>query len=484
MEVPSVLLSIVILTSLFFPSMWCLDGDSLLSDIRNDEPSLTGRNAFHFTPVEQTQELDMEDCDQLLDPNDNLNYQPSYLRFMKCKLDSLIESNRNIVRAINALELKTNRIVMAAGAVNERSSTKNYDLMDSLEMTNKLNNIEQHITSLDQNCLSKQSNELEPREYEMIKDFVSATDCDKCSRRQTVEVLANSRQTVQYLEKLSSAVERICKMTDRKRICRRSSSSIKNKTDKWRNQGLNVERYENTYRNIRRDLNQVTFEPNKFNCHDLQLRINGTYKFGSLDEVSNEAGRFFYERYCDFNTDGGAWTVIQKRFVNDQQENFNRSWLDYKLGFGDLNKEFWFGNDFIHRLTSHEDVELRIVVEDTTGRTDWAQYTLFKVDSEEYNYNLVIGGYKGSIPDAFPTNNDHEFSTYDRQNDNDTDESEWWFNNYTDISHQNYKGNIWKKWLGNKAFKSSKMMIRPRGLWANKDSEVEGYVHTSNSVDL
>lgn len=178
----------------------------------------------------------------------------------------------------------------------------------------------------------------------------------------------------------------------------------------------------------------VIFEPQKFNCHDLQIRQNGVYKFGSQEELSNEAGRFFYERYCDFYTAGGAWTVIQRRFSNNNPENFNRTWMDYKLGFGDLDKEFWFGNDFIHKITSDEDVELRIDVEDMNGNKHWAKYSIFKVDSEEYNYNLKIGGYRGSIG-GFIYHNDQEFSTYDRQNDNNDNKpcassygNGWWFN--------------------------------------------------------
>lgn len=180
----------------------------------------------------------------------------------------------------------------------------------------------------------------------------------------------------------------------------------------------------------------VNFEPNKYNCHELQKRVNGVYKFASQDEISNKAGRFFHERYCDFDTDGGAWTVIQRRLINDRPENFNRTWFDYKLGFGELDKEFWFGNDFIHQLTYDEDVELRIVFEDTTGRKGWASYSLFRVDSEEYNYNLFIGSYRGTIPNGPIYHNDQEFSTYDRQNDNSDISCAssygygWWFNKY------------------------------------------------------
>lgn len=155
-----------------------------------------------------------------------------------------------------------------------------------------------------------------------------------------------------------------------------------------------------------------------------------------MDEASNKAGRFFYEQYCDFNDKGAAWTVIQRRFANDHPENFNRSSLEYKLGFGELDKEFWFGNDYIHKLTSDDDMELRIVLKDNTGRKEWVEYSTFKVGSEDDNYNLTIEGYRGSIPLNSLYKKDEDYNTYDRQNGNNdnlsctsTDESGlWWFN--------------------------------------------------------
>lgn len=71
-----------------------------------------------------------------------------------------------------------------------------------------------------------------------------------------------------------------------------------------------------------------------------------------MEEIANDGDRFFYERYCDFYTDNRAWTVIQRRFADADfnEESFNRTWLDYKHGFGSLDDEFWFGNDFIHKV--------------------------------------------------------------------------------------------------------------------------------------
>lgn len=44
------------------------------------------------------------------------------------------------------------------------------------------------------------------------------------------------------------------------------------------------------------------------------------------------------------------WTVLQRRL--NGSVDFYRGWNDYKHGFGDLNSEFWLGNEKIHQLTN------------------------------------------------------------------------------------------------------------------------------------
>ncbi len=152
-----------------------------------------------------------------------------------------------------------------------------------------------------------------------------------------------------------------------------------------------------------------------------------------MDELANDGDRFFSERYCDFYTNGSAWTVIQRRLATYNQESFNRSWLDYKLGFGSLDDEFWFGNEFIHKLTSDDDMELHIIMEDKDGKINWVQYSEFKMKSESEGYGLIIGGYTGSVTDSLLYHNNQEFSTYDHHNDNahqhcaSTIGNGWWF---------------------------------------------------------
>ena len=97
---------------------------------------------------------------------------------------------------------------------------------------------------------------------------------------------------------------------------------------------------------------------------------------------------------CDMTTEGGGWTVFQRRL--DGSVDFYLDWESYKNGFGDLNGEFWLGNDNLHRLTAADDVILRVDLEDFDGDTRYAEYTTFKVADEADNYRLLIGGYSGT----------------------------------------------------------------------------------------
>ena len=44
--------------------------------------------------------------------------------------------------------------------------------------------------------------------------------------------------------------------------------------------------------------------------------------------------------YCDQETDGGGWTVIQRRADITPRQDFNLGWSAYKHGFGQLDAEF------------------------------------------------------------------------------------------------------------------------------------------------
>ncbi|KAH8300671.1 hypothetical protein KR018_006212, partial [Drosophila ironensis] len=113
---------------------------------------------------------------------------------------------------------------------------------------------------------------------------------------------------------------------------------------------------------------------------------------------------------------GSGWIVIQRRV--DGSVSFNRSWEEYKHGFGDLRGNFFLGLEKIHRLTSNQPHELYLELRDVRGTTQYARYNNFRVGSEEQAYELIdLGEYSGTAGNSFVYHQGNKFSTFDRDND-------------------------------------------------------------------
>lgn len=199
---------------------------------------------------------------------------------------------------------------------------------------------------------------------------------------------------------------------------------------------------------------------------------------------------------CDMTVDGGGWTVLQRRL--DGSVSFNRSWAEYRDGFGRLDGEFWLGNQLLHLLTRDRSMELRVELEDFDGARQHAQYQVFKVASERMRFRLSVGGYSGTAGDALCfssqyNHNNRAFTTPDRDNDRYPSgncgayySSGWWFDACmaANLNGRYYKGRYkgvrdgiyWGTWHNisseyyptneRLAFKTVTMMIRPRGFTA------------------
>ena len=103
----------------------------------------------------------------------------------------------------------------------------------------------------------------------------------------------------------------------------------------------------------------------------------------------------------------------------DGSNFFDRSWAEFKVGFGDRSGNYWLGNDLLNQLTQQHPFKLRFDLEASDQSTYYAEYSSFVVSNEASNYMMQVSGASGNAPnaDALLYNNDDPFTTYDRDND-------------------------------------------------------------------
>ncbi|XP_052076478.1 fibrinogen-like protein 1 [Mytilus californianus] len=210
-------------------------------------------------------------------------------------------------------------------------------------------------------------------------------------------------------------------------------------------------------------------------CSDLDPKhdISGVYR------IYPTTGKRF-KVYCDMKTDGGRWTVLIRRM--DGTQSFNKKWIEYEHGFGDLNREFWLGNKYLHILTSAKNTEMRVDIQNFKGEKRYAKYSTFKIGDTGSKYKLTVGGYSGNAGDSFAhTHNGMKFTTPDQDNDKYRTNCAlihkrigggWWFNEcdascFTLSYAKNKEGltgeNLiqWESWKGSRySLKYAVMMMR------------------------
>ena len=184
----------------------------------------------------------------------------------------------------------------------------------------------------------------------------------------------------------------------------------------------------------------------------------------------NPDGKGSFTVYCDMRTDGGGWTVFQRR--QDGSVDFYRGWNDYKSGFGQLTAEFWLGNDKIHRLTASRPSSLRVELEDWNGVRVYAKYGRFSIGDEQAQYRLEVSSYSGTAGDSLAHHNNMAFSTKDRDNDKWSGDcavqwtGAWWYG----ICHES---NLNGKYLGNKNDNHGARWYHFRGTLSLKFTEMK-----------
>ncbi|XP_058259691.1 fibroleukin [Hemibagrus wyckioides] len=226
------------------------------------------------------------------------------------------------------------------------------------------------------------------------------------------------------------------------------------------------------------------YPPNCYEIFKFGIKENGIYT------IQPDPQKPALEAVCDMESVGGGWTVFQRRF--DGQVDFNRTWQEYRDGFGSPQKEHWLGNAVLHALTSNGQHTLRITLQDWHQQTRHAIYNTFKVAGENQRFRLTAQNYQGDAGNAlsYSKHYNHDgraFSTYDHDHDRYAAGNcaqyygaGWWFDSClaANLNGRYYRGRYtgitdgiyWGTWYiltdsrtGERySFKSVEMKTRPR----------------------
>ncbi|KAJ8033774.1 Ficolin-1 [Holothuria leucospilota] len=179
-------------------------------------------------------------------------------------------------------------------------------------------------------------------------------------------------------------------------------------------------------------------------CNSMEVSTNYT----DCNDVSNDGARqdgVYYIRpegwddppfkvFCNMSIDGGSWTVIQRRV--DGSTNFYRNWTEYRNGFGDIQNEFWLGNEKLHYITKQATYEYRFDFV-FSSHSYHNKYTNFHVGDETNKYRLANGGTRsGTRGYSLYNIRNTPFSTHDEDNDGrsydcaEGHQSGWWHGAY------------------------------------------------------
>ncbi|XP_022910709.2 fibroleukin-like isoform X2 [Onthophagus taurus] len=409
-------------------------------------------------------------------------------------------------------EMSTKIINELKHSFNDKFSDKNQG--EVLEkVLSKINQIEINIEDLKVSCdksdIKNVLNENFKSQNLNIENLTENCTKPKEADKTAIVLIENTRDELRNLDyKLNRVPVHLDEIFIKINVLEKSTNQINNKLEEKHQDGLlenvlsKINNVENTTENLKENfksqneniekLIKKCNKPDETNTNitidEESLTLSNSFDYTFCTFVKKQSGIFKFhtnlinlkEETRDYGVRSceQGWMVIQNRNSFEYQENFNKSWYQYKHGFGDLRREFWFGNDYLHRLSNQNDLILRIELESYDNEKKWAEYESFKVASEYENYRLTLGRFSGSLSNDLLYHNNIKFSTYDKDNDNSPYlacavgyGNGWWFDKcfYANLNGFPYKnftndntGIIWFSWLKYEPLKAAKMMIKPK----------------------
>nr|XP_010308906.1 PREDICTED: LOW QUALITY PROTEIN: fibrinogen-like protein 1 [Balearica regulorum gibbericeps] len=188
--------------------------------------------------------------------------------------------------------------------------------------------------------------------------------------------------------------------------------------------------------------------------------------------VIQPAGAPPREGWCDMDTEGKGWTVVQRN-SHDTEITWKQSWTTYKYGFGNVQGDHWLGTEYLHLLTQQGTYKVRFIVRNKANVTHYAEYDIFRVESEASGYPLRLGRFSGDGDDYLTSyhpkkggiHDNMKFSTTDRDQDQYSGNCAnsyggWWYDRCQNVLLNAKKHILWPGFCDNAT-------AHPPSSWSN-----------------
>ncbi|XP_028667861.1 angiopoietin-1 [Erpetoichthys calabaricus] len=357
-------------------------------------------------------------------------------------------------------------------------------LTQTAEQTRKLTDVEAQVLNqtsrieiqLLENSLS--TNKLEKQLLLQINELSKLHDRNSVLENKVLEIEAKHRTEVESIKLEKARLQQIVsRQTNTIESLEKQLHSASNNNSALQKQQLQLMDSVRTLVDLVTEGRGVMKKEDKIfrDCSEIYksgIVISGVY-FIRIKNITEPVKVF-----CDMETGGGGWTVFQRR--ENGSVEFQKTWREYKMGFGDAAGEHWLGNEAVHLLTNQASYSLRIELKDWEGNQKYSLYEQFQLGSERQLYRMVLKGYSGTAgQQSSLLLNGANFSTRDSDNDNCNCKCAlmltggWWFDAcglsnlngiYYTFGHNIRKlnGIKWHHFRGpSYSLRSTAMMIRP-----------------------
>ncbi|XP_046865581.1 fibrinogen-like protein 1 [Drosophila willistoni] len=411
--------------------------------------------------------------------------------YRSMKLNSTHETNSQLSKAIENLQSKIDQQNIQIANINDfitNSVNRQKEMYEKDKSQTEIDNLKTKVEQLKENLENVQRQAAKDKEESLTEQKYLRNKIEQILRDKNTEIDgARNREIENLKEKLASQktdLENAIKDLESKNK-EFEEYQIKEKNSKNKIGELNSE-IASLKKKLEESETQLTDSNHLIKEHSLQLNQTaedlvecqkrpktGCKGLSSGIHKVEIPGIYPISVLCEGDVEGGGWIVIHKRF--DGSVDFNRTWIEYRDGFGNKEGEFFIGLDNLHRITNPQTYQLYVQLGYHNGTFEFASYDNFRIGNETTKYKLEsLGKFRGTAENSMSYNLNQAFSSFDHDNDQSEGfncaqrRGAWWHNfcgwihlnaKYFNREDQDCSSMSW--WLCI-SLKSVQMLIRPR----------------------